>query len=281
MPPLRIAIPGAAGRMGRLLLSEILSGKDYRLTGAGECPGHQDLGKDAGVLVGHEPCRVLVSDDPATMITNADVIIDFTAPCGASQYAPLAVANHAAYVIGGTALDTDSQTAINQAAGKIPVVQAANMSLGITLLTSLIEYCAACLDDDFDIEVMELHHAAKADAPSGTALALATAAAKGRGIDPEQAMLPPHSGRKGSRPKGGIGFATARGGDAIGDHSLLFCGTGERLELTHRAHNRRIYAIGALKAARWAVRQPPGRYSMQDVLNLSMPKAWAGYQYEK
>ena len=146
------------------------------------------------------------------------------------------------------------------------------MSLGMTVLTSLIELCAACLDDHFDIEVMELHHAAKADAPSGTALALAAAAAKGRGIALDQAILPPHSGQSGPRPKGGIGFAAARGGDAIGDHSLLFCGPGERLELTHRAHNRRIYAIGALKAAEWVAQQSPGHYTMCDVLNLSMPE---------
>ena len=178
MPPLRIAIPGAAGRMGRLLLSEILDTPPYSLAGAGECPGHADLGKDAGVLVGHEPCGIMVSDNPATMVAQADVIIDFTAPCGARDYVPLAVANQIAYVIGATALDAGSQAVIDQAAQQIPVVQAANMSVGMTLLTRLVEQCAARLDDQFDIEVVELHHAAKADAPSGTAVALAAAAGK-------------------------------------------------------------------------------------------------------
>ena len=268
MAPLRIAIPGAAGRMGRLLISQIITADDYVLSGAGEMPGHPQLGQDAGNLAALERCGVAVSDDPAIALAGADAVIDFTAPCAAAQYAPLAAANAAAYIVGATALDTKAQAAIDTAAQEIPVVQAANMSLGITLLASLVERCASCLDDSFDIEVTELHHAGKADAPSGTALMLGEAAARGRRSDPGNAALPPRTGRCGPRPKGGIGFAVARGGDAVGDHSVLFCGPGERLEITHRAHDRRIYAIGALKAARWATSQTPGRYDMGAVLGL-------------
>ena len=262
---IRLAILGTGGRMGRMLLSQAIETPGVTLAAAGERAQSPLLGQDAGTLIGTTPLDIPLTADPTLLFTPGTVVIDFTTPAASAHHAGLAAAAAAPLVIGTTGFTADQQAAIKTAAHRIPIMQAANMSLGVTLLAALVEQAAAALPEAYDIEIFELHHSHKIDSPSGTALSLGRAAAAGRGITLDEAAL---YDRHGPRPAGGIGFAAARGGDVVGDHTILFAGPGERLELTHRAGDRRIYAIGAIKAARWLSGQEPGLYGMRAVLGL-------------
>ena len=203
------------------------------------------------------------------MFAAADVVIDFTVPAATATHAAMAAQAGTAMVIGTTGLSAEQQAAVDAAAAKVPVVQAGNMSLGVNLLVGLAKQAAAILGPDYDIEVVEMHHKHKIDAPSGTALMLGKAAAEGRGIDHDASAVMSREGHTGPRPDGTIGYATLRGGDVVGDHTVIFAGPAERIELTHRAGGRDIFARGAVRAALWCEGKAPGLYSMRDVLGLS------------
>jgi 4-hydroxy-tetrahydrodipicolinate reductase len=260
-----IGILGCGGRMGRMLLQE-LSGR-ARLAGGVDKPGSGLIGRDLGTLIGTEPCGLRVGEDAGALFAAADVVIDFTAANAAARHAGLAVLHRTALVMGTTGLDTEAEAALHQAATKVAVVRAANMSIGVTLLTMLVEKLAAQLvPDRYDIEIVEMHHRHKRDAPSGTALALAEAAARGRSVALEQVRRRSGDGDTGPRAPGEIGIVSLRGGDVVGDHTVIFAADGERFELSHKASSRQIFAGGAITAALWAATRPPGLYSMTDVL---------------
>lgn len=263
----RMGVVGCGGRMGRMLIAEIA-----RTDGAAVAGGTEHasalLGQDLGTLAGLEPLGVTVGSDAAALVAASDAIIDFTAPAATVQHAELAAAQGKVLVIGTTGIDVAQTRAIEAAARHTAIVWSANMSLGVNLLLGLVEQVASSLGPDYDIEVLEMHHRRKVDAPSGTALALGHAAAAGRGHPLEQLWVKSRDGHTGAREAGTIGFATLRGGDVVGDHTVMFAGSGERLELTHKAADRGIYARGAVRAALWAKGRPPGLYGMKDVLGL-------------
>ncbi len=266
---IEIGIVGCAGHMGRMLLRSVLETDGAALAGGTEAAGSPALGQDLGLLAGLSATGTTVGEDPSDLFARATAVIDFTAPTATRRHADIAAETKTALVIGTTGMSAEDGKAIATAAERTPVVWAANMSLGVTLLTELVRRVAASLDPDYDIEVVEMHHRRKVDAPSGTALALGRAAAEGRGVDLEAVGQRVRDGQTGPRRRGDIGFAALRGGDVVGDHTVIFAAEGERLELTHKASSRAIYARGAVTAARWAVGQPPGLYSMKDVLGLS------------
>ncbi len=266
---MRIGVVGADGRMGRMVLRQILSTDGVALAGAADRPGSPAVGQDAGHLAGVAPAGITVAEDPVVLFAQADAVIDFTRPEATVAFAAYAAQGKTIHVIGTTGLDADQKTALERAARHTPVVYAPNMSLGVTLLLAVVEDVARRLDDTYDIEVLEMHHRHKVDAPSGTALGLGQAAARGRGVDLAQAAVRSRDGHTGERRRGDIGFATLRGGDEIGVHTVMFAGVGERLELTHKASNREIYARGAVTAAQWAFGRQPGLYGMRDVLGLT------------
>lgn len=241
---MQIGILGARGRMGQMLVGEISSGRYPATVGA----------------------EVDVGGDQDAAFRSCDVLIDFTSPAACLEHAALAHQYKKPLVIGTTGLGAVEEAALLVAAKNAPLLRAANMSLGVTLLLSLVEKVAAQLGNDFDIEIFEAHHRHKVDAPSGTALALGKAAARGRGVHLEDALASPRSGNTGPRIPGSIGMSVFRGGDIVGDHSVTFAGMGERLEFTHKASDRSIFAKGAVRAALWLVQQPAGLYSMADVL---------------
>ncbi|MDE1151729.1 MAG: 4-hydroxy-tetrahydrodipicolinate reductase [Micavibrio sp.] len=266
----KIGIIGAAGRMGQMIAREILGGQHTGATLAAaldhdSCPA---LGKDMGTLLGLEPCGVKITADKHAAFEAANVVIDFTNASATVDFASLAFQHGTAYVVGTTGLAEKEQGALKVAAQKAAVLQAANMSLGVNLLVSLIEQTAKRLGPDYDIEIFEAHHRHKVDAPSGTALALAEAAAAGRGVLLKDALIPARFGQIGARPEGSIGLSVFRGGDVIGDHTVTFAGMGERLELTHKASDRSLFARGAVTAACWLAGKPAGTYTMKDVLGL-------------
>jgi 4-hydroxy-tetrahydrodipicolinate reductase len=248
MDVMKIGVVGCAGRMGRMIMRCIHETTGAELAGGTEAPGAPALGRDLGELAGLGALGLAAADDPVALFARSEAVIDFTAPAVSVAHAELAAQAQAAHVIGTTGLDPAQQEAIARAARHTAVVLAPNMSLGVTLLTALVEQVARTLDADYDIEVVEMHHRRKVDAPSGTALALGRAAAAGRQV---------------------IGFATLRGGDVVGDHTVVFAAEGERLELTHKASTREVFARGAIKAALWARGKPPGLYSMRNVLGLA------------
>ncbi len=263
-----IGILGCAGRMGRSLINAGLAA-GAGIAGGTERPGSAAIGIDLGTLAGKEPIGVVVGDDAAALFAAADVVIDFTAPVAAPSHATLAAKTATALVIGTTGLSADQQAAVVAASHHAPVVQAANFSLGVNLLQVLTQKVAAILGpEQWDVEIVEMHHRHKVDAPSGTALALGKAAAAGRGVDLAAVSDRVRDGHTGARVQGHIGFATLRGGDVVGEHSVIFAADGERLELTHKATDRGIFARGAVHAALWAAGKPAGLYSMADVLAL-------------
>ena len=268
MAELKIGVVGAAGRMGRMLVAEIAKTEGAVLSGAGESAGNPTLGKDAGELAGIGTPGVALSDDVSALVAGADMLIDFTSPEATAHHAGLAAGSGTAHIIGTTGFEPPHQAAIEAAARKTAIVQAPNMSLGINLLFALTERVAGALGEDFDIEVFEIHHRHKVDAPSGTALGLGQAASRGRGVDLDAVAERGRDGITGARARGAIGFASLRGGEIVGDHTVTFAGDDERIELTHRAGSRRIYASGAVRAALWAYGKPPGLYGMKDVLGL-------------
>jgi 4-hydroxy-tetrahydrodipicolinate reductase len=265
---MRIGIVGCAGRMGRTNLCQVLETEGVTLAGGLERPGHPALGQDLGTLAGLEPVGLAATDDLDALLAASDVLIEFSTPEATLATTARAAERGCAHVIGTTGLDAEQTRRLEAHAQRIPIVWAPNMSLGVNLLLGLVEQAAAALDAGYDIEIVEMHHRHKVDAPSGTALALGRAAARGRQVALEQAAVRVRDGITGPREAGTIGFATLRGGDVVGDHRVVFAGLGERLELAHIATDRRIYARGAVHAARWTEGRAPGLYGMSDVLGL-------------
>ncbi|CAO3415715.1 4-hydroxy-tetrahydrodipicolinate reductase [Azospirillum doebereinerae] len=265
---MKIGVVGCAGRMGQMLVREIAATAGCTLAGGTERVGGPALGKDLGLLAGIDALGVTAIDDAVALFARSDAVIDFTAPESTERHAALAAQSQTALIVGTTGLNPAQQAAIATAATHTPIVQSPNMSLGVNLLLALVEQVAGALGDDFDIDILEMHHRNKVDAPSGTALGLGRAAAAGRKVALEEVWQKVRDGHTGARPRGEIGFATLRGGDVIGDHVVMFAGDGERVELTHKASGRQIYAKGAVRAALWARDRTPGLYSMKDVLGL-------------
>jgi 4-hydroxy-tetrahydrodipicolinate reductase len=268
MTDMRLIVVGAAGRMGRTLIRVVAETPGVTLAGAIERAGAADVGRDAGELAGLGPNGIVVVDDPVPVFARADGVLDFTVPAATLGFAELAAQARIVHVIGTTGLSAGDETKIAAAARHAVVVKSGNMSLGVNLLASLVRQAAKALDADFDIEVLEMHHRHKVDAPSGTALMLGQAAALGRGIDLSQHAVRVRDGHTGPRNRGDIGFATLRGGAVIGEHSVVFAGDGETIELSHTAYDRALFARGAVKAALWGRDRKPGIYSMSDVLGL-------------
>ncbi len=267
---MKIGIVGCAGRMGRMLIQTVLETQGCTLGGGTERPGSDALGQDLGALAGVPAVGIAVSGDSLALFGACDAIIDFTGPAATAAHAVLALETATALVVGTTGLDEAQRQALARAARKTVVVQAANMSVGVNLLLGLTRQVASILGDDYDIEVVEMHHRHKVDAPSGTALALGEAAAAGRGVRLEEVSQRGRDGHTGPRGKGDIGFATLRGGDVVGEHTVIFATDGERVELTHKAASRAVFAKGAVRAALWTQQgAPPGLYSMRDVLGFS------------
>lgn len=267
----KVVIVGAAGRMGQALIRCIARGAvpETVLAGAVDLWDSPQRGQDAGRAAGAAELGVAIGSDLAAVAPGADVIVDFSGPHGTAGNAPRCAQWRTPLVIGTTGLNAEQQAAVAAAARAIPVVWSPNMSLGINLLLDLVERAARILKDKgYDVEIIERHHRLKKDAPSGTALALGRAAAAGYGWDPDAVAAHGRSGTPGVRPEKQIGYHAVRGGDFVGDHSVLFAADGECLELSHRATNRETFALGALRAARWAVGRAPGLYTMRDVLGL-------------
>ncbi len=257
---MKIAIAGAAGRMGQMLIREIARTEGASLAGALEHAGSNMLGTETGGMK--------IVSDPAAAIAAAEVLIDFTVPAATVAHAQVCADKGVSMVIGTTGLDPEQTRAIHEAAKKVPILWAANMSLGVNILLALVEKTASMLDPAYDIEIVEMHHRHKIDAPSGTALALGKAAAAGRKVELEKVWRKSRDGHTGARPAGEIGFATLRGGEEVGVHTVMFAAAGERLELSHRSFSRETYASGAVRAALWLKGKKPGLYGMKDVLGL-------------
>jgi 4-hydroxy-tetrahydrodipicolinate reductase len=268
MANMRLIVAGAGGRMGRTLVKAIAETKGVTLAGALEDAGSPLIGQDSGMLAGLSANGVKLAADAKALMGKADGIIDFTVPQATVALAALAAKAGIVHVIGTTGLAAGDETKIKQAARAAVIVKSGNMSLGVNLLAALVKRAAATLGDDFDVEILEMHHNKKVDAPSGTALLLGRAAAAGRGIDLAKRSARGRDGQTGARKPGDIGFAALRGGSVVGEHSVIFAGPAERIELAHKAEDRMIFARGALKAALWARGRKPALYSMADVLEL-------------
>ncbi len=266
--PLSVAVAGAAGRMGRMLIEAVLTSGDCRLSGALDQAGSPALGTDAGAFLGRST-GVAISADLAQGLAGADVLIDFTRPEGTLAHLAACVERRVAMVIGTTGLSAADKAQIGAAATALPIVLAPNMSVGVNVMLRLLDLAARSLAEGYDIEVIEAHHRHKVDAPSGTALAMGEVLASALGRRLDDCAVYAREGVTGERDPSTIGFATVRGGDIVGDHTVLFAGTGERIEITHRSSSRANYAAGSLRAARFLRGRPPGLYGMDDVLNLS------------
>jgi 4-hydroxy-tetrahydrodipicolinate reductase len=268
---MRVAVPGCAGRMGRALVQAVSAAEDMTLSGASEARGSAAVGGDAGLCAGLSPLDVEVTDDLDRLLEGADGVIDFTLPEVTGVLVPRCAGRGLPLVVGTTGLTEAHRATLEDAAGRIPVVFAPNMSIGVNVLLRLVQEAARLLGPAYDLEIVEAHHNRKVDAPSGTALALARALAEATGDQGplEQRGCYSRHGQIGARPPRQIGIQTVRGGDLVGEHTVMYLGHGERLELTHRASSRQTFARGAVRALRWAAGRPPGLYSMQDVLGLS------------
>lgn len=264
-----IAVMGASGRMGQMLIDTILASDQAHLAGVTERPGHDWIGQDLGGMLGRAPMGLMVQDDPLEVIATAQAVIDFTAPAATLAHAQLTAQARCVHVIGTTGLSEADITALDAAARHAVIVRAGNMSLGVNLLTRLAQQVAQALDADFDVEIVEAHHRHKVDAPSGTALMLGEAVARGRGVALADVTDSGRDGITGERRRGDIGFSAIRGGDIVGEHDVIFAGAGERIILRHVAADRAIFARGALRAALWGQGQAPGHYAMTDVLGLA------------
>ena len=269
MSDMRLIVAGAGGRMGRALTRAIAESKGAVLAGALEAPGSELLGEDAGVLAGLPANGVKLSADLWSMSAEADGILDFTVPTATIANVAIAAERGLVHVIGTTGLSAADEAVIRSVTNRAVVVKSGNMSLGVNLLAALVKRVARSLDENFDIEIVEMHHRSKVDAPSGTALMLGEAAASGRGISLKEHSARGRDGITGARKGGDIGFASLRGGTVVGDHSAIFAGPFERLTLSHHAEDRMLFAHGALKAALWAHGKKPGLYTMADVLGMS------------
>jgi 4-hydroxy-tetrahydrodipicolinate reductase len=266
---MRLVVVGAAGRMGQTLIRTIQAMEGVCVAGAIERTGSPHLGKDAGEIAGLGTIGIALTDDPLPAFAKADGVLDFTVPAASVEFAGYAAQARIVHVIGTTGCGADDYARIAAAARHATIVKSGNMSLGVNLLAILVEQAARALDPrDFDIEILEMHHRHKVDAPSGTALLLARAAAAGREVDLAHNSVRTRDGHTGARPGGSIGFATLRGGSVVGEHSVFLAGTGERIVLSHHAEDRVIFARGAVKAALWGRGKKPGLYSMRDVLGF-------------
>lgn len=266
---MKIGIVGCAGRMGRMLVKAVADADGAELAGGTEAPGSGAVGEDPALLAGLEKSGLAITDDPKALFAVSDAIIDFTAPAVTAANAVLAKETGTALIPGTTGLSAEQQAAIEDAAKHVAIVQAANYSVGVNVLLGLTREAASILGPDYDIEILEMHHRHKVDAPSGTALALGKAAAAGRGVDLDKVSQRVRDGHTGERTRGDIGFATLRGGMVAGDHTVIFAADGERVELTHKAADRSGFAQGAVRAALWTAGKGPGLYSMRDVLGFS------------
>lgn len=263
-----VAITGASGRMGQMLIEMVTQSEQAEISGVLERAGHEWVDKDLGRCMGGAETGVMVTDDAAELFARSQAIIDFTRPEATVAHAGLAAQAGAVHVIGTTGFSDADLEAIAMAAHHTAIIRAGNMSLGVNLLTQLTKKVAAALDADFDIEIIEAHHRYKVDAPSGTALMLGEAAAQGRGVALSDVADHARDGITGERERGAIGFHAIRGGDVVGEHDVVFAADGERIVLRHLATDRRIFARGAVKAALWGQGQKPGEYDMMDVLGL-------------
>jgi 4-hydroxy-tetrahydrodipicolinate reductase len=268
MSDMRLIVAGAGGRMGRTLIHAIAATGGARLVGAVDAPGSAVIGRDAGELAGLGQNGVQVVADVAPLLSQADGLLDFTIPAATLALAELTARAGIVHVIGTTGFSGENDKLIAEAAKRIAVVKSGNFSMGVNLLEALVKRVARTLGEDFDVEVLEMHHNKKIDAPSGTALMLGRAAAEGRGVNLAQRSVRGRDGHTGARSPGDIGFASLRGGSVVGDHTVIFAGPAERIELTHKAEDRMIFARGAVRAALWARGQKPGLYSMADVLGV-------------
>ena len=270
MADMGLVVVGAAGRMGQALIRAIAETPGVRLSGAVEREGAAALGRDAGELAGTGTSGIAITDDPLPVFAAADGVLDFTTPAASALYAGYAAQARIVHVIGTTGVGPDDEARIAAAARHAAIVKSGNMSLGVNLLAALVEQAARALPADFfDIEVLEMHHRHKVDAPSGTALLLGDAAARGREVNLGETSVRVRDGHTGPRQEGTIGFATLRGGSVVGDHQVIIAGAGERVVLSHIAEDRAIFARGAIRAALWARDAKPGLYSMRDVLGLT------------
>jgi 4-hydroxy-tetrahydrodipicolinate reductase len=265
---IKVGLPGGGGRMGGMLVREIAASSDLVLVAATDQPDSPAIGRDAGELANIGANGVIIGSDPAILFEQADVVIDFTSPKASVAHAKMAAQSGTALVIGTTGLEAADEEALAQSAKNTAILYCANTSVGVTLLSKLVEQVAATLVEGWDIEIIEAHHHHKVDAPSGTALALGRAAAKGRGVVLDDVADMVRRGQTGARREGDIGFAVMRGGDVTGEHSVIFFGDQERVEITHRATDRAIFARGALRAARFAAGADNGFYDMDDVLSV-------------
>lgn len=264
----RIAIPGAAGRMGRNLIDACMRSDGLELGVATERPGHDLLGSDAGVVAGKGELGVAIGDDLEAAVARFDVLIDFTAPDATLAHLDICRRHGKSIVIGTTGFTPEQKKLISEAAGRIGVVMAPNMSVGVNLCLKLLDMAARVLGDDVDIEIIEAHHRHKVDAPSGTALRMGEVVAAALGRDLRECAVYGREGLTGARARNTIGFETIRAGDIVGEHTVMFAAEGERVEITHKASSRMTFAAGAVRAAGWVVGQPAGLYDMQAVLGL-------------
>jgi 4-hydroxy-tetrahydrodipicolinate reductase len=263
-----IAVTGAAGRMGRMLIDMVTGSPAAALVAVTEAPGHPWIGRDLGECLGRAPIGITVGDDPVAAVAVARALIDFTTPEASLANAALAAQARIVHVIGTTGLDDADLPRLQAAARHAVIVQSGNTSLGVNLLVEITRQVAAVLGPEYDIEVVEAHHRHKVDAPSGTALMLGEAAAAGRGVDLSEVSERGRDGITGPRGEGAIGFSAIRGGDIVGEHDVIFAGPGERVILRHVAGDRGLFARGALRAALWGQDKKPGEYDMLDVLGL-------------
>ncbi len=268
MADLAIGVIGAGGRMGATVIQEIFETDGCVLAAAAEAPGHEAIGRDAGEVAGLGVLGVSIGAESQAVFERADAVIEFALPEATARHAGLAAQARTAHIIGTTGFSAGQEATVREAGRAVPLVIAPNMSLAVNILFALTGQVAGLLDERFDIEIVEMHHKHKVDAPSGTALGLGRAAAAGRGVDPAAVSRMAREGQTGARNRGDIGFASLRGGDVVGEHSVIFAIEGERLELTHKASSRRIFSRGAVHAALWTPGKPAGVYTMADVLGL-------------
>ena len=269
MSSMRLIVAGAGGRMGRTVIKAIADTDGVVLAGAVDAEGSAVLGRDAGELAGLGTNGIKVEVDPAPLLAKADGLIDFTIPAATVAFAEIVAKHGGVHVIGTTGFSPENEKLVATAAQRSTIVKSGNFSLGVNLVAALVRRVARTLDQEFDIEIVEMHHNKKIDAPSGTALMFGRAAAEGRNIDLASRSERGRDGHTGARRPGDIGFASLRGGTVVGDHTVVFAGPAERIELTHKAEDRMIFARGAVKAAMWAHGRKPGLYSMADVLGLA------------
>lgn len=268
MADLKIGVVGAAGRMGSALVAMVHETPGCVVAGGIELPGTDVVGKDIGEVAGIGKLDLAITDNALEMFVGIDAVLDFTVPSASVEFSAIAAQARIVHVIGTTGFTDAQDEKIKAASRHARIIKSGNMSVGINLLAALVKQVSGILDDDFDIEILEMHHRHKIDAPSGTALLLGQAAADGRKVDLNEKSVRSRDGITGARKVGDIGFATLRGGSVIGEHSVIFASEGERLELSHKATDRSLFSRGAVRAALWGFDRSPGLYSMNDVLGL-------------